>query len=177
MKPLNKPIKIDYSQPKQHHKSFSFSSSFSSQNHFKIYIDDYSPKDLKPHLHKLNDIYKTSKRLDEFITDTGIFITENDKIYHMQYVDVPIIKRGKLLIDKSKVAKEHILSQIPYNHSYNQKIVKHYGNSSDMQLVVEGKMIDEHFEPDDFYFLANEFFDFENPIIAEELDWFLSVLK
>jgi hypothetical protein len=171
MKPTNKPIKIDYSQPKQHHKSSQ------SHNNFKIYIDDYNPKDLKPHLHKLNDIYKNSKTLNEFITDKGIIIMDSDKIYRLKYVDVPVIKKGKLLIDKSRVTREHILSQIPYQHFYSQKIVKYYGNSSELKLVIEGKMVGSDFEPDDFYFLANEFVDFDNPIIAEELDWFLSVLK
>jgi hypothetical protein len=177
MKPTNKPIKIDYSQPKQHHKSSQNQGQNQNQNNFKIYIDDYNPKDLKPHLHKLNDIYKNSKTLNEFITDRGILIIESDKIYRLKYVDVPVIKKGKLFIDKSRVTRENILSQIPYKHFYNQKIVKYYGNSSELRLVIEGKKVDGDFEPDDFYFLANEFVDFDSPIIAEELDWFLSVLK
>ena len=44
-------------------------------------------------------------------------------------------------------------------------------------LVIEGKYDGPTFEPVNFYFLANEWVDLENPLIAEELDWFLSVLK
>jgi hypothetical protein len=149
------------------------------QNKYKIYIDGLLPSDLKKHLHKLNDVLNKSKRYDEFITDNGIMISEdNENLYKLIIHDVPIIKKSQFLIDKSIITKEKILSQIPYHHILNKKTVKYYGNSNDIKLVVEGLQDDNAtFQPIDFYFLANEYFDFENPINAEELEWFLSVLK
>jgi hypothetical protein len=150
------------------------------QNKYKIYINGFLPSDLKNHLHKLNDVLSNTKKYDEFITDNGIYIVEgNENLYKLRIQDVPTIKRENFLIDKSIIKKEKIFSQIPYYHVYNKLVTKYYGKSADIQLVVEGlqDLNDKNFEPNNFYFLANEYFNFENPINAEELEWFLSVLK
>jgi len=150
---------------------------YGDQKQHKIYIDGFHPKDLKPHLYKLEQYYRKAKKYTELVSDQGIIIMESGKIYKQKVVDVPVIKKDNFLIDKSVINKEQLLSQIPYHHICNQIVAKYYGYSAEIMLVVEGKYEGPTFEPVNFYFLANEWVNLENPIIAEELDRFLSVLK
>ena len=149
------------------------------QKKYKIYIDWLLPYELNKHLHKFNDVLNKTKKYAEFVTDNGIYIVEgNENLYKLKILDVPMIRKEHFLIDKSIIKKEKMLSQIPYHHVYNKVIVNYYGNSADIQLVIENlENSGKKLEPTNFYFLANEYFNFENPLNAEELEWFLSVLK
>ena len=150
---------------------------YGDQKKYKIYIDGFHPKDLKSHLYKLEKYYRKAKKYSELVSEQGTIIVENNKMQKQKVIDVPITKKGNLLIDKSVVSKEPVLSQIPYHHFCNQIVAKYYGYSAEIMLVIEGKYQEHTFEPINFYFLANEWVDLDNSIIAEELDWFLSVLK
>ncbi len=149
-----------------------------SSKHNKIYIADYLPFDLKPHLHKLSDKLSFTKKYSEIVTNYGTIIVESGEMNMLKYHDYPIEKNGIFLLDKSKVSKENVYSQIPYDYFINHIELNYYGHSSNVQLVVEGIIgNDDDFIPRDFYFLANDSFEFDNKIIAEEIEWFLSVLK
>jgi len=150
---------------------------YGDQKQYKIYLKGFHPKDLKPHLYKLEKYYRKAKKYTELVSEQGIIIVEGANMQKQKIVDVPIIIKGDLLIDKSVISKEPLLSQIPYHHFCNQIVAKYYGYSAEIMLVIEGKYEGHTFEPINFYFLANEWVDLDNPIIAEELDWFLSVLK
>lgn len=149
--------------------------------HNKIYIADYLPFDLKPHLQKLSDKLSFTKSYPEIVTNRGIIIVESGEMNMLKYQDATIEKNGIFLLDRSKVSKENVYSQIPYDYFINHIVVNYYGYSSNVQLVVEGIIGDnDDFIPRDFYFLANDSFDsfdFDNKLIAEEIEWFLSVLK
>jgi hypothetical protein len=150
---------------------------YGDQKQYKIYIDGFYPKDLKPHLYKLEQYYRKAKKYTELVSEQGVIILEGGKMYKQKVVDVPVTRKDNLLIDKSVTNKEFILSQIPYDHFCNEIVAKYYGYSAEIMLVIEGKYEGPSFEPINFYFLANEWVNLENPLIAEELDWFLSVLK
>ena len=123
----------------------------------------------------------------EFLSEQGIFLLncnrKNIEFKKIKYIDKPIFKKGNLLIDKTIFTNEMVLSQIPYYHCYNEIIIKYYerdilnSKCNRIKLAIEGKIIDNIFEPNNFYFLVDNLLDIDNPIIAEELDWFLSVLK
>jgi len=150
---------------------------YGDQKQYKIYINGFHPKHLKPHLYKLEQYYRKSKNYTELVSDQGIITVESGKMHKQKAMDFPVIKKDNFLIDKSVISKEQILSQIPYHHYCNQVVAKYYGYSAEIMLVIEGKYDGPIFEPVNFYFLANQWVDLDNPIIAEELDWFLSVLK
>jgi hypothetical protein len=152
------------------------------KDYYKIYINDFDPKNLKQYLPILEPLLQTTKKYIEFLTDQGIILldcNEKNTIIKIKFIDNPILKKDNLLIDKSILKQDIILSQIPYNHYYNEKIIKYYGklNFKQIQFIIEGNLIDYTFEPNDFYFLIDNLLDINDPLIAEELDWFLSVLK
>lgn len=146
-------------------------------NHIKIYIIDYLPKDLLLHLDKLSKKLIFTKKYYEIVTNYGIIHIDCGNMNMLKFHDFPIEKKGNFLLDRSRVTKKKIYSQIPYHHFINENIVNYYENSSNIQLVIEGIINNSQFEIKDFYFLANDSFDFDNKIIAEEIEWFLSVLK
>jgi hypothetical protein len=147
------------------------------ENKCKIYIDKYHPKDIKPHLSKLSSFLKGVKKHYEFVSNNSVLLYEGSQLMSLNYKDGPILKNGNFIVDKSNVVKEKVLSQIPYDHFLNEFVLYYYGKSLNLQLVVEEIIKDGKYFVHDFYFLANESFDFDNKLIAEELEWFLSVLK
>lgn len=144
---------------------------------YKIYIDEYHPKDIKPHLSKLSNFLKGMKKYYEFVSDNSVLVYEDSQLRSLNYQDGTVLKNGNFILDKSSSKMEKVLSQIPYDHFFNECIVYYYSKSPNLQLVVEEIIRDEKYFVNDFYFLANESFDFDNKLIAEELEWFLSLLK
>uniref|UniRef100_A0A6C0KUG8 Uncharacterized protein n=1 Tax=viral metagenome TaxID=1070528 RepID=A0A6C0KUG8_9ZZZZ len=146
-------------------------------NYNRVYVDDILPKDIKSQLHKLSDKLRTTKKYIEFTTNCGIINLEDGHLKLLKINDAPIERKNRFIIDKSTITKERILSQIPYDNSVEQVVANYYGNSINVQLVVEGNIKSSGFVPINFYFLVNDSFDLDNEIIAEEIEWFLSVLK
>jgi len=165
----------------------------------KIYIDDYHPKELLKKMDKLDDYFKKQFNYIELVSpSSGLYHVENKKVYKLKANDKPIAKldkyyKGKhLLIDNSIYEKEHVYSQMPYDHTSINMTTFHYcdGTDSKIYLIVEGiyenknitintttnNLKDKYYNfiPTNFYFLTIE--DLDNMLIKKELNEFLSLL-
>jgi hypothetical protein len=186
---INRPFWVDYEI------DFMKFGLYMNIDFYKIYIDHYNPQNIKQNFNKLQFFLQKTEKYIEFLTDQGSFLLDcngkNLEFKKLKYIDKPISKKNNLLIDKSIFKSEIVLSQIPYYHCYNEIIIKYYGrdnhncnnkcnrikNNNSIKLAIEGKIMNDEFEPNNFYFLVDNLLDIDNSIIAEELDWFLSVLK
>ena len=158
----------------------------------KIYLDDYPPQNILSKLDLLDKLYKQTKNHIEIISTDGIFHIENNKLYKLINHDKQIIQKNNLILDKSICIKNIHYSQIPFEHISTNITSIYYGHHKNIQFVIEGiyetniqlkkekyNINDKyyHFIPTNFYFLANEDFDFDNILLMEEINVFLSMLN
>jgi hypothetical protein len=172
----------------------------------KIYIKEIEPISLKKHFSKLDEYFRQKEIFVELISSEGMFVIENNQLYKLKPVDKEVLNQSfegyTLLFDTSYFEKEHVLSQIPYEHVRFNTVKFHYGEEIFgkkyfLRLVVEGFYEKENsyissnnnnnnndnnnndkynnFVPTNFYFLANESFD--NILVKKEFNVFLSMLK
>lgn len=164
-------------------------------SYMKIYLDDYDPKKLISKFDALDYLYRETKNFIEILSLDGIYYIENGNIFKLNVQDCSLIKKENFILDKSSYIKELTYSQIPYDHVSTNITSFYYGVNKNIQLVIEGTYhVEEdmglmkknkynvgnkyyHFVPTNFYFLANEDFDFNQFLNREEINVFLSLLN
>ena len=119
----------------------------------KVYIDNYSVKDLFSNITKFEKYYKSTNTWAEFYTHEGVFTIEKNQVFKLNVVDVDITRVDNLIVDNSYYTK-HAVYQLPPNHIVHIITQMVYATSfkSNIKLVVEGFSKNDIFDPFNFYF-------------------------
>ena len=157
----------------------------------KIYIKNYSPKNIQKKLKLLDDYYISTKNSIEIISDEGFFYVNDKKFYKMNIILDKLSELRsndlELLLDKSAFKNETV-HYLPLNHVDSCITTFYYSVNpkSKIKLVIEGtyEMDDDkitnkyqNFIPTNFYFeVQTEITDFEL-LNNDDLNVFLSVLN
>ena len=151
----------------------------------KIYIDNYSIKNLSKKMKGLNKYLTNKTNVIEVYSDEGIFVIDQQNIYNVDYLDKPI-KNGKyisetgtvfnMIIDTSETTRT-IVNQLPPDNIImkTETHVYEINASSKTKLVVIltlNKAINEY-KPYDFYFDVSNDIDINSPIFKEDINVFL----
>lgn len=155
----------------------------------KIFLDNYKPITLLPHLSSLEKYFDSIENHIEVFGDTGQYVINMDNIFKIHdIIDIPItylkLPNYTLILDKSTFSLKEVY-HIPNNHIYNdvtkmKYCIKKHNNC--LHLVIEGNKIEEnenkyqHFIPHNFYFeLDEKHTTLEN--CKDDLFEFLSILN
>ena len=150
---------------------------------YKIYIKDY--KSINKKIFDKLEIYLYHKKeIVELFSDEGIYCIKNNKIFKKNIIDVPVKyiffdDKIDLIIDRSYIEENEIISHIPFKHIVMKKNVYYYStepNNKCLYFVIEFYHNEnEELNISDFYFLANG--DIDDYLIKKEINVFLSVLN
>ena len=123
----------------------------------KVYIDNYSVKELCSKISKFEQYYKSTNTWAEFYTNDGVFTIDQNQVFKLNVVDVDVTRVDNLIIDNSYYTK-HAVYQLPPNHIVHVLTQMVYATSfkSNIKLVVEGFSKNDGFEPFNFYFDVND---------------------
>jgi len=150
---------------------------------YKIYIKDY--KSINKKIFDKLEIYLYHKKeIVELFSDEGFYCIKNNKIFKKNIIDVPVKyiffdDKIDLIIDRSYIEENEIISHIPFKHIVMKKNVYYYStepNNKCLYFVIEFYHNEnEELNISDFYFLANG--DIDDYLIKKEINVFLSVLN
>lgn len=165
------------------------------KNPFKHKSNIYSRifiSDMSQYIHNLSDFddfekfHKKTIDKNIIFSEIGCFTIKNDKIYKIEYVDNPIIKKTiehsnqdneyfkyDFILDDSKEILKEGISQIPYNHALKNFVLDIYSvnEKSNVKLVI----VKENNSILEFYF---EIFDnIEHKYIKDDLFTLLSCIN
>jgi hypothetical protein len=111
----------------------------------KIYIPSMNPGNLKiKNLRSLDSFFRKKEDFTEFLSEEGIFILENDKLFRLAIKDDPVKRVAKgnleLIVDNSSCERIPLISQIPFEHSTvaSTRLVFSQHDKSDLVFCVEG---------------------------------------
>ena len=151
----------------------------------KIYIDNYSIKNLQKKIKGLNKYLTNKTNVIEVYSDEGIFVIDQQNIYKIDYLDKPI-KKGKyinendilfdMLIDTTETTRT-IVNQLPPDNVIIKTETHEYqiNTSSKTKLVINSSLnkgVNEY-KPHDFYFDVSNDIDINSPIFKEDINVFL----
>ena len=106
----------------------------------RLFINDYSAKDITSKLNSLCDYYTETKVRKMLFSPEGIFQIKGNNLTKLVPVDVPPIKLDGFTVDNSYFTETDIISQIPFNSSFAEIVEMHFcvDKKSCVHLVVEG---------------------------------------
>jgi hypothetical protein len=125
-------------------------------SHQKIYINKYSPEEIFKSRKELLKYYFLKKKIPYIISDDGIFIVNNKKIFKHEPVDKAIKtinydKNIKLLIDNSYFQNHEIISQIPLLHYYKDLVFLYHSLSNNQNNNINDKKSFLYFVLEGYY--------------------------
>ena len=151
----------------------------------KIYIDNYSIKNLSKKMKGLNKYLTNKTNIIEVYSDEGIFIIDQQNIYKVAHLDKPI-KNVKyineantifdMMIDSSETTST-IVNQLPPDNVIMKTETQVYQTNatSKVKLVIISQLnkpVNEY-KPHDFYFDVSNDIDINSPIFKEDINVFL----
>ena len=167
----------------------------------RVFIKDYTLQDVRKKMIILKKYIRREELFTEIISPEGIFSVDNNKLYKIEPVDADIttykVNETTTLLDNSYTKREVVFSQIPYLHTYFERVRLSFTmqpenlKSAFLTLIIEGNYADKNkdttkmdatcnkdlsnFIPTDMYFITKE--SFGNILLIKELNVFLSILK
>ena len=151
----------------------------------KIYIDNYSIKNLSKKMKGLNKYLTNKTNIIEVYSDEGIFVIDQQNIYKVAHLDKPI-KNVKyinetntifdMMIDSSETTST-IVNQLPPDNVIMKTETQVYQTNatSKVKLVIISQLnkpVNEY-KPHDFYFDVSNDIDINSPIFKEDINVFL----
>jgi len=151
----------------------------------KIYIDNYSIKNLSKKMKGLNKYLTNKTNVIEVYSDEGIFVIDQQNIYKVAHLDKPI-KNVKyinetntifdMMIDSSETTST-IVNQLPPDNVIMKTETQVYQTNATakVKLVIISQLnkpVNEY-KPHDFYFDVSNDIDINSPIFKEDINVFL----
>ena len=146
----------------------------------KIYINNYNIDNLSKKLKGLNEYLINKTNSIEIYSDEGIYLVDENNIYNITYLDIPIQKINytddvEMSIDLS-TTNSIIVNQLPSDNiilklaTYTYKICPR----SKVKLIVNFTLNKNmEYKPYNFYFDVSDDIDINGPIFKEDINVFL----
>jgi hypothetical protein len=146
----------------------------------KIYINNYNIDNLSKKLKGLNEYLINKTNSIEIYSDEGIYLVDENNIYNITYLDIPIQKINytddvEMSIDLS-TTNSIIVNQLPSDNiilklaTYTYKLCPR----SKVKLIVNFTLNKNmEYKPYNFYFDVSDDIDINGPIFKEDINVFL----
>uniref|UniRef100_A0A6C0B0T7 Uncharacterized protein n=1 Tax=viral metagenome TaxID=1070528 RepID=A0A6C0B0T7_9ZZZZ len=120
----------------------------------RVFIKDYTLQDVRKKMIILKKYIRREELFTEIISSEGIFSVDNNKLYKIEPVDADIttykVNETTTLLDNSYTKRELIFSQIPFTHTYFERVRLSFTmqpenlKSAFLTLIIEGNYADKN---------------------------------
>jgi len=146
----------------------------------KIYINNYNIDNLSKKLKGLNEYLISKTNSIEIYSDEGIYLVDENNIYNITYLDIPIQKINytdsiEMSIDLS-TTNSIIVNQLPSDNIILKLATYTYKTCprSKVKLIVNFTLNKNmEYKPYNFYFDVSDDIDINGPIFKEDINVFL----
>jgi hypothetical protein len=146
----------------------------------KIYINNYNIDNLSKKLKGLNEYLINKTNSIEIYSDEGIYLVDENNIYNITYLDIPIQKINytddvEMSIDLS-TTNSIIVNQLPSDNIILKLATYTYKTCprSKVKLIVNFTLNKNmEYKPYNFYFDVSDDIDINGPIFKEDINVFL----
>ena len=146
----------------------------------KIYINNYNIDNLSKKLKGLNEYLINKTNSLEVYSDEGIYAVDENNIYNITYLDIPIQKINytddvEMSIDLS-TTNSIIVNQLPSDNIILKLATYTYKTCprSKVKLIVNFTLNKNmEYKPYNFYFDVSDDIDINGPIFKEDINVFL----
>jgi hypothetical protein len=146
----------------------------------KIYINNYNIDNLSKKIKGLNEYLINKTNSIEIYSDEGIYLVDENNIYNITYLDIPIQKINytddvEMSIDLS-TTNSIIVNQLPSDNIILKLATYTYKTCprSKVKLIVNFTLNKNmEYKPYNFYFDVSDDIDINGPIFKEDINVFL----